>query len=62
MHGKFWKIWTTALKVTFTADGVTLKIPFGKWNKTTTIARNWKTYRDTHTDKLYMSPHASIKT
>ena len=62
MHGKYWKIWTKALKVTFTTDGLTLRTPLGDWFPNINVSQNWTTYRDIDTDTLYMSPHYATKT
>ena len=62
MDGKYWKIWTKALKTVLTTDGTTLKLPLGNWSTTASPAQTWSTYRDIQTNTPYRSPHLSTKT
>ena len=54
MNNKAWKIWSVALKTTFTSNGSQLHIPLGDWCDTKQ-SQKWTTYKDTE-DTLYMAP------
>jgi len=54
MDKKAWKIWSAALKTTFTSNGTHLHIPLGDWFDTTP-SQHWTTYKDTQ-DNLYIAP------
>ena len=54
MDKKVWKIWSAALKTTFTSNGTHLHTPLGDWLDTTP-SQQWTTYKDTQ-NFLYIAP------
>ena len=55
MNRKSSKTWYTALKTTFTIDGIHLHTLLGNWCKNNSLSQNWTNYKDKE-DKLYMTP------
>ena len=51
---KHWKTWSKSLRATFTTDGTKLKNPLGNWDTTRPEAQEWKTYRGTYNNVMYM--------